>query len=316
MVIAAGAWRFGQTEEVSRWFHLGCASAGAPRAFAPFRAEAAAKLAAEPDREPASTRPRDREAERLLATSPDDPAARQVFIDKLLEAGDPWGEVLALYASGEDARARKLFKKHQADLTGGMAPKLFEWEDGFLVDALVESQSQAQLGEQLDRVFGLRTACVLRNLRIPIVPDEALIRQVSERAPASLRGLFSHLGPALDHLDRPGLDTLVFFVPARSVPPERLFSGVGVPDVRTLEMFSNNSPLSPEFLRSLLRSPLVARLSRLGLFQGALSSQGADVVLEEADRLDGIESVWFEVPNAQKGAIAKRFQGRLRGLGE
>lgn len=307
MTIEKGSQRFGGEGQVSRWFHLACAAEGAPRAFKPFAEQAAALLADQPAMEPPKARPRDLAAEALLSQNPDDPEARAVFADYLMNNGDPWGEIIALYRADKESAAKKLIKEHAGELFGGLAPKFFEWEGGFVSSVTLEGRSPKKLREQYELLRTLPVACTIRRLALPLPPDAALVEAVCQHPLPALRELFFHYSAAVDALELPQLHELGFFVPAHPEPARKLFGASGVPGLRVLSMFSNSNPLPPDFLDALFTSNLIKQLEELKLHQGAFDDAGADRVFAHAEKIEHIERLELEIPRFRLGELHKRF---------
>src|SRR5262245_30533051 len=127
--IAKGEHRFGNDDENAFWYHLACAPAAKPGAFKPF-AEEAAKLAA-PSAPKRADGAEHAELAAKLRANPADPATRAVYADWLQSQGNPLGEIIALELAGKADAAKKLLKKHAAEICGGFSPKLFQWKGGF-----------------------------------------------------------------------------------------------------------------------------------------------------------------------------------------
>jgi hypothetical protein len=261
------------------WYHLACAAEQRPRGFDGALEKRAAKLlAANPPKAPAAA-PRDAELEAALRANPDE-ATRRVFADALLARGDVWGEILALELAGKPADA--LFKKHAKKLMGGLPPKLFSWERGFIDEVVLEMRGVEYALQQLDDVCALPAAVLLRSLAVRIGATPELARRISERAP-TLRKLLAWVSlgkvDCLGDLALPKLEELRIYLQfqPRKGQLEGLFANRKLPSLRRLEMWTGSSPgneLAPEILEAFIASPLIRQLTHLKMYQGALDQAG------------------------------------------
>lgn len=149
-----------------------------------------------------------------LSAAPLDPAARAVWADALIEAGDPRGEYIALSREGRggSAIARKLLKLHGEDWFGALNRVLvgLEFKGGFLSKASLNASSAAE-----DSVWRravnhpeLRTLETLRRAR-----------GNSTRYQAFLRAL-----PWLEGVEAHGADVLELLLEAPARPLKALTS--------------------------------------------------------------------------------------------
>ena len=302
--IAKDEHRFGNDDLNATWYHLGCAEAGKPRAFKPFAKEAAALMSkAAPKAKPKQANGgRNAELEARLVANPDD-ETRAVFADWLQGNGDPWGELIALELAGNESAAKKLFKQHVATLTGGFAPRMFEWDKGFIRRVQLEPRAKANVQrETLEKVLALPAAILLREIAIPTKIDAAFIDFLNKRLSPSVKQVFTWFtnevaGLALPHLERLDLFALrdVELDAAALVP---LFAAKQVPRVKRLSIY--NSPLSPPVLNAFLDSKLLRQLEWLELAQNALDAGGVALVTERAAafehvavmRIDGLDGIF------------------------
>ena len=304
-LIDADAPRFGTDDNPpgARWFHLECAAAGAPRAFQPFakRAKAFAAKAPRPTAgvKPASTSVavRNTDLEAAIIRAPKKREAKLVYADWLQAKGDPWGELIALELADDEKAANKVLKQHQANLTGSLKPTWFRWEDGVIVAATLEARDASRLTQRYGELRALRTSAFLESLGMPVIPDGALIRAVSDNPPLCMTSLFTWVGPGLGALRFPRLEELRFCITrpvADHLAPLFALPRSALPKLRTLELYDGavaDRALPVRALEQLLASPLLPGLRRLSLTQGALNDAGVDFVLNNAKRLKHLETV-------------------------
>lgn len=289
-LIAKDEYRFGQDTFNATWFHLKCAEAGRPRAWKPFanKIPADAKAAMTKADAPAKkkkTPDRNAELERKLIADPDDEKTRLVFADWLQSKGDPWGELLSLVHAGKEKEARKHFKEHSADLTGGFAPRLLTWRRGFIDGVGFEAKKPAQAAKLFEELLGVRTAMLLRYAGFPVEPDHALIEVISRRAPPTLTGLFLWIGDGVGEIAVPSLRDLTIMVNRQIAPGQlsTLLSAAKVPKLARLTLYGTGNQearlLSTGFLEELARSTLLKQLDMLEVTQGLLDEAGANTIL-------------------------------------
>ncbi len=161
-----------------------------------------------------------------LAEHPDDRALRLVFADRLLEQGDPRGEVIALSERGtlslsERRRVARLTDKHAAQWLGPLAPladlQRTRFEGGFLEELVIAGSAP---GDALARFAGAPELATVKSLAV--APGLRV---------TALRGFLSH--PVLARLERLELGVLDWqalagFAPGALAPPVVAVAGFGV----------------------------------------------------------------------------------------
>lgn len=298
VVIALGEYRFGNDERGTQWFHLGCALDGKPRAFKPFAAEAARLLAKQPPPVPMDTTaiddPRNLELEARFAAQPDDDEIRGVYADWLQSRGHPLGEIVALELAGKAATAKQRFKQHRATLTGGLAPKLFEWKRYFIRRVGLESRMSvtAQI-ETLATIFALPAAVIMEELAVPAKLEASVAELIGERIPPTVTKLFTWFTNAAANLALPHLTHLELFAfRTFALDPgalEPLFAARHLPKVTRLAIF--DGPIAKPIVTALLDSQLIRQLAWLELSQGAVDAESLVLVRERARELAHIPVV-------------------------
>jgi uncharacterized protein (TIGR02996 family) len=308
-LIDVDAPRFGTDDNPpgSRWFHLECAAAGAPRAFQPFakRAKAFAAKAPSPAAgvKPASMSTstsvavRNPDLEAAIIRVPKKREVKLVYADWLQAKGDPWGELIAFALANEEKAAKKVLKQYQANLTGSFKPTWFRWEDGVIVAATLEARDASGLSLRYGELRALRTAAFLESMGMPVIPDGALIEAVSANPPPCMTSLLTWVGPGLGALRFPRLEELRFCITrpvADHLAPLFALPRSALPKLRALELYDGavrDRALPVRALEQLLASPLLRGLRRLSLTQGALNDAGVDFLLKNANRLKHLEDV-------------------------
>lgn len=319
-VIAAGALRFGQDDKNATWFHLGCAAAGAPRAFRPFADKAARLLADAPPAAPAPRRLPPGAIVDALRAQPRDRDARRVFADWLSAAGDPWGELIAFAHAGREPEAKQVFAAHAADLCGGFATRALRWDGGFVTAAVLAARDPRQLEAQLARLAALRTAVVLEELYVETRPDAALFATLSAAALPALRTLTVSAGTGFEALALPRLTALAIRQTARAKDPAGL-AGARLPALRALAIhgmaggsgqLARRTGISTGALAALFASKLFANLTSLALDFGALDDAGARYVIAHADRLAHLRALELGLGRHEAAARARIRAGSGR----
>jgi len=289
--IARGEHRFGNGSE---WFHLTCAPVGRPREFKPF-AKQAAILAKPPELE--VNNPRNPVLEARLVANPDDVQVRTEYAEWLQRQGHPLGKIIALELAGKSAAATKLFDSQRMTLTGGLSPKLFEWDRFFIRRVKLEAgQSEPtkmppQLATLL-QVLSLPTGLLVREIAIPARLDASVVAALGEKIPPTVTKLFMWFTNAAAALALPHLTRLELFafrdieLDPTKLPP--LFAGERLPKLTRLHLYG---PLSAPLVTALLDSQLVQRLTWLELSQGALDPVGVELVIARANVLAHIPVV-------------------------
>lgn len=303
-LIDEGTARFGTSDNPpgSRWFHLECAPSGAPRAFKPFAKKAEAFLAKTPAKKgpakkPAGAPARNAALEAAIIAAPDSREAKLVYADWLQGSGDPWGDLIAYELAGEEKAAKKVLKEHQAELTGGLTPRWFEWEEGVITDAMLDVRNAQQGVERYVELRALRTAAFVRSLRLPCITDAALFEALAKNPLPCLTSLFTWVGPGLETLRSPTVTTLTFCL---TQPPRTNLAALfaltrkELPKLTTLELYDGSMPeraIPVAALEQLAASPLLAGLRRLSLTQGALDDAGFDFMVHNAKRFAHLEMI-------------------------
>ncbi len=319
-LIDAGTMRFGSDDpgRGSRWFHLECAPKGSPRAFAPFAAQAkAASVAAVT---PVTPKPPDHERneglEAMLIAEPRSKEAAQVYADWLTERGDPWGAVIRAALANDSKRTRTLMKEHGASLMGAMSPRWFAWNRGLIVEASIEARTADLLVERYAELRALRTAAFVRELKLLAIPNDALMKAVSENPPRALEGLFTWLGPGLSALKVPHLRSLTLFLtrPVRDELDE-LFGSTGLEGLARFTVFGSHHrdrEISAESITRLTEWPVLAWLREVHLLQGSLSDAGAARLIELADRFRHLKRMTVDGwPERLRARAQERFGALL-----
>lgn len=119
----------------------------------------------------------DRLAEELLAevyADPNDVEARLIYADRLLESGDPRGELIILQCSGEDTplskeqrrREKELLAKHSVDWLGDLSPVLLKtglvYKRGFVDTCVFKAKNRIQA----ERLIGHPAWSTVRSITV------------------------------------------------------------------------------------------------------------------------------------------------------
>ena len=297
--IAKGEHRFGNDDLNALWYHLGCAQAGKPRAFKPFATKAAGlmkKAPAKPAAKPApkkKTQGRDVDLEARVIANPDDETVG-VFADALQANGDPWGELIALELAGKEKEAKKVMKANLESLVGSFAPRMFEWQRGFIDRIQIESRaSRAVQRETLDKVLDLRTTMLVREIVLPLKLDDDFAAFLNKRVPPTVKKLFTWLVNPVGKLALPNLERLDLYGLRDETPDAAalapIFAGKQLPKLERLDIA--NRPLPIPVLAALLDSPLVKQLDWLELTQHALDEEGMKLVKQRKKQLENISVI-------------------------
>ena len=293
--IERGTHRFG-SYDLDRWYHLECAAVRGSRAFAPFAQEAAA-LMQRPLPATRTEHARNLELEARLLAQPDDLEIRAVFADWLQSIDDPWGELIALELGGRDART--VLKAHFDELIGDFSPRMLEWRHGFIykatLDVLVPSTNANHI---LEALFALRTAMLLRELRLPLYLREDAMTVLAQ-APRTLRHLFMWFTYDIRLLALPHLEQLTIYkgeyatIEIEAIAP--LLAATRLPNVTRLKICGLGA-LPVPVLAALLDSNLVKQLRWLEITDGTLDGVGQTFIARRRAALAHIPVLNFSVP--------------------
>jgi uncharacterized protein (TIGR02996 family) len=292
--IAQGEHRFGNDASTvqTAWYHLACAAAGKPRAFKPFAKQAAPLMAKMPKPKPKQAATRNPELEARLVANPEDEETRGVFADWLQGNGDPWGEIIALELAGNETAAKKLFKQHATTLSGGFAPRMLEWEKGFIRSVVIERKARSGHQAMLEKLLDVPATILVRSISIPINIDAAFVAFLNQRLSPAVKKLFTRLtnavaGLALPHLEELGLWFEDGEVSVEGLAP--LFAATELPKLKRFSIY--NQPIPIPILTAFIDSKLLRQLECLQLTQGALDAAGVELLKKRKDALEHLAAM-------------------------
>ncbi len=111
--------------------------------------------------------------ESAIAANPADETAWKVYADWLIEAGEPWGEVIAQAHAGHSQAGKE--KEAQAELSGGTDGATFEWKRGVIDHFTLtptEVDADNPMQEVLTRVLQHPAGHLVRKLTLGLPPFE------------------------------------------------------------------------------------------------------------------------------------------------
>lgn len=308
LAIAAGELRFGQDARTARWFHLGCAAEGAPRAFKPFAAKADKLLVdAKPVKPVATAEPAPKSAKassaegRLIAAvrrDPSDREAKQVLADWLQQHGDRWGELIALELAGKTKDAKAVAKSCFAELAGGFGPRVLEWRDGFISGATLAGKDPRRVEQQLAELVGLR-AVALTDLVLEVPTDAVLYAKLGQLAPPTLEHLVTYDTTGIAALALPNLVELTLQLRSSRDEFDEL-ERAQLPALRSFAIrgkgngendLARTTVVAPAAVTALIEGSLMRRLEFVELAFGALNDNGVLRVLKHADKLRHLRGI-------------------------
>lgn len=258
-----------------------------------------------------------------IARAPSDVEKRQVFGDWLQSKGHPWGELIALNhaaATAPNASKRAEFEKavtqliqksgsaFLGDLARAGRPTRFEWNYGFLEEAVVASPTdKLVLKERLQTLLGLPVGRLLRKLTLHAQPLKFVPHQdwdtstddivqpwkdvlpLLAKAPATLKALALGEPPpnsASGYVAKPDFAALAKALPALEsleVQCSGSDNGLGkieFPELKNLEIRLANA--DPQDLESIQKARL-PKLERLTVWLGGFSNCTLDDVIAPAE---------------------------------
>jgi uncharacterized protein (TIGR02996 family) len=307
-LIEEGEQRFGTAHHLRpKWWHLACAVEASPKPFKDYAKTHRVPKAVAPKKTVAKKAKAGRAPEPAMIAAMladrDDPRPRLVFADWLQAAGDPWGEIIALFANDREADAWKLFTKHRAELEGDFPQKALQWEDGFVMEATIRGGKLPQAKQRLRDLAGLRTAVLLRDLYVDLPVDRELVELVSSKFP-HLDKLSVGEGD-LGALSLPVLEELIVELEdGRQLAP--LLTNTHLPRLWSLKLRgSSNLALPGELITAIVESPLFRQLKELIFWRVSLAS-AKEAILANRAALGKLGCIGFSITDIDDDPDIKR----------